>query len=168
MLGILCIFLSAAVYFDYTHRRIPNKLLLSMLVVEIVEQYLKTGLQGIVFCTIRIGMVVLFFYPLFKIGTIGAGDVKLFGICAGYFSWNKLLYFLFFSLLFAAIISVLKLLMQHNAKERLLYLWEYILDVIQKGKFSLYIDNRREELKNGVCMSGPILYSVLLYLGGGY
>ena len=113
-------------------------------------------------------LMVICLYPLFKIGVLGAGDVKLFGACAGYFPSEKIIYFLFYSLLVAAVISLLKLSMERNVKERLCYFADYILEVAQSGCWSLYMEKERDYRKTGVCLAGPILCSVLLFLGGVY
>ncbi len=113
-------------------------------------------------------IVMLCLYPLFKIGALGAGDVKLFGVCAGYFPEAKVFSFLFCSLLVAAMISLVKLLLERNVKERLCYFADYLLEVLHSGCWSLYMKNEREYRETGVCLAGPILCSILLYLGGVY
>ena len=107
-------------------------------------------------------------YPFFKLGALGAGDVKLLGICAGFLQYDKILHFLFFSLLAAAIFAMIKLIREQNARERLAYLREYLADVARSGKWSLYIENEREARKIGIALAGPILVSVFLHIGGVY
>ena len=166
VLGALCIFLCVACYFDYRRGKIPNGLLLVMLMTGAVGKLAEQGGQGFFLFLLTAVLGMLFLYPLFKIGTLGAGDVKLFGICAGYFPHSKILYFLFYSMLIAAIVSLFKLFLQHNTRERMMYLGEYILGVLQSGHFSLYLENERDSRRAGICLSGPFLGGVLLYLGG--
>ena len=59
------------------------------------------------FCNVLLTTVA--FYLFFYIGAMGAGDVKLLGVCAGYFSGEKVLCFLFFALLFAAVFALCKM-----------------------------------------------------------
>ena len=92
----------------------------------------------------------------------------LFGVCAGYFPETKVFSFLFCSLLVAAMISLVKLLLEHNVKERFCYFADYILEVFHSGCWSLYIENERDYRRTGICLAGPVLCSVLLYLGGVY
>lgn len=162
----MCIFLLLACGFDYCHRRIPNWLLALMLAVGMAGAALQEGAQGALYFGCKIALVILCLYFFFKTGTLGAGDVKLFGVCAGYLPGSKILYFLFFSLLIAAFISLLKMLMEQNVKQRLIYLGEYLLEVARSGHWKLYIADRREMRQNGVCLAGPILTSVLMYIGG--
>lgn len=165
-MGALCIFLLFACGFDYCRRRIPNWLLALMLAVGMAIGGRQAGAEGVLHFGCKMIVVILCLYPFFKTGTLGAGDVKLFGVCAGYLPGSKILYFLFFSLLLAAVISLLKILMEHNAKERLTYLTEYLLEVARRGQWQLYISDRKEMQQNSVCLAGPILGSVLMYIGG--
>lgn len=140
-MGALCIFLSTACYCDYRYRKIPNVLLILMLITGLVRGFLNQGGKGIFsFLLVCIVLVVLL-YPLFRVGALGAGDVKLFGVCSGYLPYDKILSFLFFSLLIAAMISLLKLITNHN---------------------------RKECLKMGIPLAGPVLVGILLYIGGVY
>ncbi|MBE5884732.1 MAG: prepilin peptidase, partial [Lachnospiraceae bacterium] len=163
-MGALCILLLIACGFDYRKRRIPNLLIGIMLIAGIVQSGVSAGAMGILYFAGKMLCMILCMYFLFKIGTLGAGDVKLFGVCAGYFPGDKILYFLFFSLLFAAGISLIKLLFEHNAKERLTYLAEYAAGVIQSGSWQLYVQNKREQERHSVCLAGPVLGSVLMYI----
>lgn len=165
----LCLFLMSAVYYDYSRGKIPNPLLVVMLLVGAGQSFWSGGAAGGGAFLAATMIVTALLYPLFMIGTVGAGDVKLLGICAGYFPWNKILYFLFFSMLVAAIFSLIKLWKMKNAKERFLYLGEYLMEVAQTKKWRLYMENERElKAAAGLCMSGPIFVSALLYMGGVY
>lgn len=137
-----------------------------MLVTGVGISVLEQGAKGILHFGAKMIFMILFMYLFFKIGALGAGDVKLFGVCAGYLPGDKILYFLFFSLLIAAIISLIKILTEHNAKERLSYLGEYLIDVVRSGKWQLYISDQPEMQKQSICLAGPILGSVLMYIGG--
>lgn len=165
----LCLFLMAAVYYDYSKGKIPNPLLAVMLIIGAGQSFWTGGVaQGGIFLA-AIVVVTALLYPFFMIGTVGAGDVKLLGICAGYFPRNKILYFLFFSMLIAAIFSLIKLWKMKNAKERFLYLGEYLMEVAQTKRWRLYMENERElKAAAGLCMSGPIFISALLHVGGVY
>ncbi len=165
---VLFIFLCVACFFDYSRRKIPNILLLMMLITSVFRKFTESQWKGVFLFAGVVLLWMLVLYPLFKIGALGAGDVKLLGICAGYFPYSKILHFLFYSLLIAAIISLMKLLIQRNTKERLMYLAEYIVDVLRHGYFHLYFQNTRDSRQAGICLAGPVLGSVLLYIGGIY
>jgi len=164
----LCVMLSVACCYDYKRGRIPNFLLIIMGITGLGYSLAISGVQEAVLFTIESVAVMVLLYPLFKIGALGAGDVKLYGICAGYLPREKFLLFLFLSLLVAAIISLIKMIKESNAVERMSYFCEYVLEVVQSGNFRLYIENEKERKAAGICLAGPILCSVLLYIGGAY
>lgn len=168
LLKLLCVFLSVACVIDYRTKRIPNWLLAFMLVAGLWQSSLKQGTENVFDFLYKIACMTLCMYFLFKIGALGAGDVKLLSVCAGYFPGNKILYFLFFSLLIAAAFSLFKMVLQHNARERLRYLGEYLLGVLRSGAWKLYMEDYGELSGCSICMTGPILISVLMYMGGIY
>ncbi len=165
---VLCLTLAIACCYDYRKGRIPNLLIIIMFVVGWVHCLVTAGTQESLFFLIESVGVMLLMYPLFKIGALGAGDVKLYGVCAGYLPRDKFLFFLFLSLLIAAMISLMKMIKEKNAIERMSYLCEYVLAVAYSGRFRLYIENEKEQKAAGICLAGPIFCSVLLCLGGVY
>lgn len=158
------VMLVIACFYDYLKGKIPNVLLVAMLLVGLVQ----AGTQEVLWFGIRCGAVMILLYPLYKIGALGAGDVKLYGICAGYLPSQKFLFFFFLSLLIAAAISLIKMIRECNVIERLSYFCEYVIYVVQTGRFRLYVENERERRRVSICLAGPILGSVLLYVGGVY
>lgn len=166
-MGALCAFLFIAVYYDYQYRRIPNILLVLMFVVGMAQKWwLRDG--SVVTFLLSAFVLIVLLYPFFKLGMLGAGDVKLLGICAGYLAYTKILHFLFFSMLIAAVFSLIKLIMDRNVAERLRYLGDYLLEVARNGRWKLYLENEKECRKAGIPLAGPVLCSVLLYIGGIY
>lgn len=165
---LLCIFVAIAGAFDYWQRRIPNLLLAVMAVAGFRQSIAVQGAEGCLGFVFRILCVTVSMYPLFKIGAMGAGDIKLYGVCAGYLPGDKVLFFLFFSLLIGAGFSLIKMITEQNAKERLQYLFAYIAEVIKTGSWGLYLANCRERRSCCICLAGPILGSVLMCAGGIY
>lgn len=167
-MAVLSFLLAIACCYDYGSGRIPNLLLLGITAVGITRSLFGGGSAGGIAFLAAAAAVTALWYPLFKIGTVGAGDVKLLGVCAGYFSIGKIIYFLFFSMLAAAIFSLIKLWKNKNFKERFLYLREYAAEVARTGNWRLYLKDEGEKRTAGLCLSGPILISVLMHWGGVY
>ena len=130
-LAALCVFLAAACGYDYRQRRIPNYVILGMTIAGIGWRMYDERAPG----AGQAVLVMAVLYPFFKTGGLGAGDVKLMGVTAGYLPAEKILGFLFCSLLVAALISLFKIL---------------------------------RKAKGGVRLAGPVLVSILLFLGGVY
>ncbi len=168
MLAALCVLLTIACFCDYAEGRIPNLLLVGMLIVGMTQRTLTEGLSGTAGFLTAAAAIVAFLYPFFKIGAIGAGDVKLFGVCAGYLPGSRILLFLFFSTLIAAIFSMVKFWQKRNLRERLEYLTAYLWEVIRTGNWHLYVENLRERKAECLCLSGPMLISAVMYWGGIY
>lgn len=167
-MAAVCVMLLAACRMDYRKKKIPNVLILSMGILGAGWRFLREGIGGAAAYLIQAAAVMCLFYFLFSLGVVGAGDVKLFGVTAGCLPFSKIFIFLFMSLLFAAMISLLKLLKKRCFWERLRYFAEYAAAVWKSGKWRLYREIGADDADAGVCLSGPILLSLLLYLGGVY
>lgn len=165
---VLCFFLVIACLWDYGKGKIPNWLVGIMFAAGLGYGAVCGGVRGAVLFPVGCAGVMLLLYPLFKIGALGAGDVKLYGICAGYLPHDKFLFFLFLSLLIAALLSLIKMIKECNAVERFSYLCEYLISVVWNRKFHFYFEDKKEQKSAGICLAGPILCSILLYMGGVY
>ncbi len=167
-MAALCILLAAACGYDYRRKRIPNFLIAFMAVFGAGWRFWESGVNGALSYIGEAVFIMFLLYPFFKIGSIGAGDVKLLGVTAGYLPMSRILMFLFVSLLISAMISLFKMWKESNIRERMSYLFAYLTDVARSGNWRLYLDNEKEKQAVGICLSGPVLMSVLLYLGGVY
>ncbi|MBR6477158.1 MAG: prepilin peptidase [Lachnospiraceae bacterium] len=165
---MLCIFLCIACYYDYRFCRIPNWLILLVLILGVTRSVMTGGIPMTLRYVVSGGILMLAFYPLFRIGTLGGGDVKLYGVCCGFFPQDKILLFLFFSLLIATLFSLIRFLRRADLMDRLTYLFSYVKSVADSGRWTLYLSDVKERRSAGICLAGPILLSVLLFLGGLY
>ena len=119
-----------------------------MLLIGLWQKWRLANGTGVTY-VLSILLMIFLLYPFFKLGALGAGDVKLLGICAGFLQYDKILQFLFFSLLAAAIFSLIKLIRERSAGERpIFWMWPEAVS----GRFILQMSGRPE---------GP----VLLWLG---
>ncbi len=167
-MAVLCVFLTAACCFDYRHKKIPNFLIIMMGVMGACGRFFQGGVWEAAAFAGEAVLAMCLLYPLFKVGAVGAGDVKLLGVTAGYFPFQKILVFLFLSLLIAAVVSLIKMLRKSYFLERMEYLLDYLRDVAKCRQFKLYLQNGQDRGAVGICLSGPVLASVLLYMGGVY
>ena len=167
-MAVLCVMLTAACWMDYRKKKISNLLVIAIFLYGMVWRFFEEGLSGTATYAGQAVAVISLFYFLYRLGALGAGDVKLFGATAGFLPFKKILIFLFVSLLIAAIISLIKLWKKNYFWERLQYFARYLTDVWKSGKWRLYLENDEEKSDVGICLSGPILFSLLLYLGGAY
>ncbi len=167
-MAVPCVLLSAICLCDYRKARIPNALVLSLFFYGLGYRYWDAGGNGLR-NFLESSLAVLFvMYPLFKIGAIGAGDVKLYAAVAGCLSGRTVVRFLFYSLLIAASISILKIFREKSGRERMGYFCAYLADVCRAGQWKLYLENRADRKREGICLSGPVFLSLLLHMGGVY
>ena len=167
-LAALCIMLTAACGYDYRRKKIPNYLMALVAVFGVWYRLGESGIDGALSYLGEAVLIICLLYPFFKIGSIGAGDVKLFGVTAGYLPFSRILVFLFVSLLISAMVSLFKMWKESNIRERIGYLAAYLADVAESGCWKLYLESRQEKQAAGICLSGPVLISILLYWGGVY
>ena len=167
-MAVLCTSLGVVCLFDYRKRKIPNLCVILILAMGAGRSVFQNGLSGLgVYLMVSVS-VLLLLYPLFRIGGLGAGDVKLLCVCAGYFPPQRIFYFLFFSMLVSAVFSLIRLCRERDVRDRILYFCAYCAAVARSGKWSLYLPQKGERKLSGICMSGPVLCSVLLGMGGIY
>lgn len=167
-MAALCLILTAACLCDYRKKKIPNLLSAAAGLWGAAWRALREGPPGIWAYLLQAVFVCAMFYLFFRIGAVGAGDVKLLGVTAGYLPFQKVSVFLLVSLLLSAMISLVKLLRKKNFRKRMRYLARYLKEVYTSGGFQPYSQGGKEEEDVGVCLSGPILCSLLLCLGGVY
>lgn len=166
-MAVLCAFLTAACGFDYYRKRIPNWLIAVTAAAGFWFRCGREGAGGILAYGGESLLVMTLLIPLFKIGALGAGDVKLFGVTAGYLPFGKIFIFSFVSMLIAAIISLFKLLGKRCLRERLGTLLAYLRETADSGVVRAYPAARGHK-EASVCLSGPVFLSILLFLGGIY
>lgn len=133
---------------------------------------LLEGLLGIV-------LPVVLLYPVFMIGGMGAGDLKLFAVAGSYLGIKGITFSFVFAFLIGAAISLVKMLFFHNFKERFYYFFSYTADLFLKGKWKLYetsegqalMENEGDEKsfnfpKYKIHFALPIFLGVAIYIGG--
>ena len=113
------------------------------------------------------------FYPLYKIGVLGAGDIKLFIMTGFYFPFMKQILFIVTAFILGAIISLISLIRYDNLSERLTYLCCYLKQCFEIRAFRYYyLDSKGKsipgsvESKSKIHFAIPIFISVLFHMGG--
>ena len=176
---VLLSILLAAVYTDYRYKLIPNWMIIFGIISGIVIRFMRgnifDGLEGLG------GAFLLLFlcYPVFKIGGLGGGDVKLLAVVGSYLGIKGGIISFVFAFIFGAIFSLVKMLHFHNIKERIYYFVSYMTDVVLKGQWKLYdvkcTDVLNDETsgqksfyipKNKIHFAFPVLLGVISYIGG--
>ena len=165
---LLAAFLAVAGLFDFFFRKIPNRLILFMLGGCLFLNIYMSGPASLAGVVPRILIAGALFYPVFVIGALGAGDVKLLAVSCGFVPGEKTLYFLFVSLFIASVFGVVRMGMHGEFKKRMHRLALYIKKTIRTGRPEMYHANRAAALENGVAHAGPMFISALIGIGGFY
>ncbi len=115
-------------------------------------------------------LAFLLLYPLFKIGAIGAGDVKVMMMVGSFTGTRELIGILIGAFLIGAVCALIKLVAEHNGRERLEYFLSYMADVVRTRQWKLYgehmIQDYENYRRNKIHFTVPILFSAALCVGG--
>ena len=163
---LLLLLLSAMA--DLRTDRIPNGFIL----LGIVCGMTGSILSGRELSSVLASMVLVFLlmYPLYMIGALGAGDVKLFILTGSFQGAGELMVILAGAFVIGAGFSLVKLVVEQNGMERLRYFISYLQDVWRTGHWKIYGEDLRQDYhtycKNKIHFAVPILFSTVCRIGG--
>lgn len=163
---LLLLFLAALA--DFKTDRIPNGFIILGTGIGILGglRY-HTDLLQPVFSML---LAFLLMYPLFKIGALGAGDVKVFMMIGSFMNKKELLAVMVSTFIIGAVFSLIKLFTEHNGRERIEYFLSYISEVARTGHWKIYGEHMLQDYqlyrKNKIHFTVPILFGVVMKLGG--
>jgi prepilin peptidase CpaA len=107
--GSLGMVLLVAVFFDLRERRIPNKVTASGLLLGLLlGAFLEGGFPGTALWGALLALLVAF--PLFALGGLGAGDVKLFAVVGSFVGAGQLLAVIMYGLLAGGILAFVNII----------------------------------------------------------
>lgn len=102
---------------DIRTEKIRNRLILTGLVLGFIIQIYEKGYSCIPFWFIQISIPIILFYPIFRIGALGAGDIKLFSVIAGFLTLHTWWVCIEIAFLAGAVMGLLKLLLKKHVKD---------------------------------------------------
>ena len=107
---------------------------------------------------------------MFKIGALGAGDVKVFMMIGSFVEVKELFMILVISFVTGALCSLLKLLSERNFRERMNYFLSYTSEVARERQWKIYgehtVQDHKQYCRNKIHFTVPVLFSVALRIGG--
>lgn len=161
---------------DYKYGKIFNSLILIGMVTGIIYCFIYEGIKGLLLWLGLFLLPMVLTYPLYMLGVLGAGDVKLMAVAGGFLlNLQSCFQFLFLSFLTGALLSLIKMIYERNFKERMLYFFSYVWEILCLGSVRLY--HSREMLsepdgsgkkiaKQKIHFAGPVFIgTVLVYAG---
>lgn len=98
--------LVVATFTDFRSRRIPNWLILTGLFLGFTFNILSSGIPGVInsFAGAVVGITI--FIPIYAVGKMGAGDVKLLAMVGAFLGPMSVLWAVLFSLLAGGVLAV--------------------------------------------------------------
>ncbi len=106
--------LIAGVVDDLRSRKVHNVLVLGLFVIAITANFLYRGLDGslIGFGALLLALVATI--PLYALGVLGGGDVKLFAVFALFVDPNTMFQTLIYSIIWGGVFSLIRALIQRE------------------------------------------------------
>lgn len=156
---ILFIVLIIAVFQDIKTYKIKNKTILAGISLGIILNLfqnaypLKVGLINKI-------IVILVLYIFYRIKAIGAGDVKLYFVCAFFVEYSLFYKIICISFVLGAIISIIKLIVDKEFKFILFKFFIYIRDLFY-GRVRKY-EVEKDQKKSVIHFSIPIFLAVII------
>ena len=166
--SLLLLLLLLATLTDLKTDRIPNGFVMLGIVIGVSGSlWHNANLRQ---TALSMLLAFLLLYPLFKVGALGAGDVKVFMMIGSFLEVRELVTVLVLSFVIGALCSLVKLLAEHNGRERVHYFMAYISDVVRTRQWKIYgehmIQDYEQYRRNKIHFTIPVLFSVALRIGG--
>ena len=169
MAFLLLLLLFVATVWDIRWGKVPNILIAIGFVIGVIRITALEGCQGILLHIPSVVVPVILLFPLYCIGVLGAGDIKLFSMMGCFCNLKGMFFYVCFSFLIGAVISLFLLLWQKNFISRMTYFFSYLFQCISTRHVHFYYSdsftegNSLEEKKSSVLyFTIPILLSFLL------
>lgn len=166
LIGVFCV----AIFMDWRYYKIPNTCILAGMTAGLIMAYRSQSVTGLLETFSAAAVVFLVFYPLYLLGALGAGDVKLFmmmGCYRSYMETDGLIHYMLVTMLIAAAVSAVKMILYAESRERLFYLGRYLRKVAVTGAIDSYqIDKTQKRCV--VRLSIPAFLSLILMCAGVY
>ena len=154
------VYLAGASWFDVRSHRIPNWWSFWGILCGGV---LKIGFSGqpveVVWYFVRMFVVIAFFFPLFTVRVLGAGDVKVMAMLVGYLGLASGIRVIGLSFLVGAVWGLGKMVWQQSLHRRWIILGSYIRRLILTREVVPYYQAQRDRSE------GVIPFAVCLLLG---
>lgn len=167
MAVLMCIF-SIAAYMDLCFYKIPNLCIITGILSGLIMTYSSYSFVGVLGAGVSAAAVFAGLYPFYLMGGLGAGDIKLLMMtCFFIHDAGMLIKYLLATFALAAVISLVKMLVFSESRERLLYLGRYIKKAVLTGSIDEY-EVDKENKKCVIRLSVPALVILAMIWMEGY
>lgn len=168
---VLLIYLVIIAFVDIKKFKIPNACILAGTITGILMTILLGQKTFILLQLKNMFLIFVLLYPFFLIKGLGAGDIKLLMMSAFYMKSDELFKYIALTIIIAGVISIVKMIIYKESRERLKYLIAYICKTamtISAGVVDKYEISYSEDLeiraKSVIRLSVPALISTLIII----
>ncbi len=137
MIGILSVSLLAAA-FDLRTGKVPNVLIVTGLLIGLPYAYVGGGLSAMMDALSRCLAIMVILYIFFIIGTIGAGDVKLYALIPFYYGVPEMFVILVSAFCVGAIMAIVKIAESSCFTVRIPLLKDYVKSCLSEKRLLAY------------------------------
>jgi prepilin peptidase CpaA len=138
---------------DIRHRRIPNIACIGIVVLGVTVSLVTKGTDGLISSVIGMALGLIVLLPVYALGRIGAGDVKLLAACGAFLGPVNLINGTILAFLIGGLLAF-----YYIAANRLTYLIPRMYAFLPHSSTS----HKRIELPYGVAISGGALLALWL------
>ncbi len=146
---ILFLVLTVAAITDLLFDKIYNEWLLGAMAAGLCYAVWKDGAAGLLRALVSMTIPFALLYPLFIIGGLGAGDVKLLSVAGCFLTIKESIWCLGLSFLLGAAISLLKMAVERNFLERMKYRMSWMFLTAENGSFMRKMGGTEKREKRG-------------------
>lgn len=168
--GLLAVVLLGGAWYDVREQRIPNWWCVCACVCGLGITWQMSPAGGrtgqTAFYMARLGAVTALWFPLFHLRMIGAGDVKLMALIAGYLGFKAGACVILYGFFIGAFLAFLKMLIYKNLYQRLRYFFAYIRRLFLTREAVPYYrasrDGKHVVIPLGLCLLGGCVWYMVL------
>ncbi|MCT4597599.1 MAG: prepilin peptidase [Vallitalea sp.] len=142
---LIILLLTISLYTDTKTYKIKNNVVLLFLLLGLIINYVYLGVNGIQIWFIGFIVPIIILFILFVVSMIGAGDIKLISAIGGILGIEFLINSSKYIIIVAALIAIIKMIRHKQLISRLVYFYNYILDIIITRKVSSYCELKSED-----------------------
>lgn len=154
------VLISIAFISDIKSRKIKNKLTLTFIILGLLTNLIFSGVEGLINSLLGILIPIVLLFGLYALRMLGAGDIKLLSALGAVFGAREILKIMAYSFIAGGIIALVLIMVRKNAKERLLYLFNYLKSVLLTLHIMPYTDFEDKEDR------GKFPFAYAVFCGG--
>lgn len=118
---------------DLKNRKVHNSLIVVFAIVALIVRVVLTGWTGLALGVLALITVIAVTLPLFMLGALGGGDIKILAAFALLSNWQSMINILMYSVLWGAVLGLARALFQRRISEIFLNLRFMIMHRSQQG-----------------------------------